>query len=174
VRCHAPPVGSSIKLRAGEGRAHGNLGNAYRSQGDLSKAIAYHTQDRAIAKEVGDRAGEDKVNGNLGTCHMHLHEYDEVVAYHKAQHALATSLKVAHNQRDSALNVGAHPHPSCPGSSSGPATGADQALGRIATRRHRRAWMTECVGRQSGSWLPSKVVMHLQNCTWRTSPFDAG
>jgi len=37
----------------GEGRAYGNLnlGNAYDSQGDFSKAIKYHAQDLAIAKE---------------------------------------------------------------------------------------------------------------------------
>ena len=43
-------------------------------------------------------------------------------------------------------------------------------LDRIVTRWHLQAWMIECVSRQSGSMLPSMVVMHLQNCTWRTSP----
>ena len=38
--------------------AYGNLGNAYQSQGDFSKAIKYYVQHLAIAKEVGDRAGE--------------------------------------------------------------------------------------------------------------------
>ena len=37
---------------------YANLGIAYHSQGDFSKAIEYHTQDLAIAKEVSDRAGE--------------------------------------------------------------------------------------------------------------------
>jgi tetratricopeptide (TPR) repeat protein len=55
--------------RAGEGTAYGNLGIAYRSQGDFSKAIEYQTQHLAIAKEVGDRAGEGAAYGNLGnTC----------------------------------------------------------------------------------------------------------
>ena len=52
--------------RAGEGRAYGNLGIAYESQGDFSKAITYHAQHLAIAKEVGDRAGEGQAYGNLG------------------------------------------------------------------------------------------------------------
>ena len=39
----------------------------------------------------------------------------------------------------------------------------------LVTRRHRPAWRW-----QSGSRLPWMVVSHLQNCTWRTSPFDAG
>ena len=34
------------------------LGNAYRSLGDHSKAIKDHTQDLAIAMEVGNLAGE--------------------------------------------------------------------------------------------------------------------
>jgi tetratricopeptide (TPR) repeat protein len=60
--------------RAGEGAAYGNLGNAYRSQGDYAKAIEYHTQRLAIAKEVDDRAGEGKAYGNLGTCRLSLNE----------------------------------------------------------------------------------------------------
>ena len=52
--------------RAGEGRAYGGLGNAYRSLGDFSRAIEHHTQHLAIAKEVGDRAGEGDSGNNLG------------------------------------------------------------------------------------------------------------
>jgi tetratricopeptide (TPR) repeat protein len=54
---------------------YSTLGRAYRSQGDYAKAIEHHTQDLAIAKEVGNRAGEGTAYGNLGTCHMHLNEY---------------------------------------------------------------------------------------------------
>jgi hypothetical protein len=46
-------------------------------------------------------------------------------------------------------------------------------MDRIATRQHQRAWMIECVRWQSGSRLPSMVVVCLHNCTLRTSPFDA-
>ena len=52
------------------------------------KAIEYHRQRLAIAKEVGDRAGEvgdrageGRAYGNLGTCHMHLNEFVKAVAY---------------------------------------------------------------------------------------------
>ena len=47
-------------------RACGNIGNAYNSQGEYAKAIKHHTQDLAIAKEVGDRAGEGAAYSNLG------------------------------------------------------------------------------------------------------------
>ena len=53
--------------RAGEGRAYGNLGNAYKSLGGYEKAIEYHTQDLTIAKEVGDRAGRAGRTGTSAT-----------------------------------------------------------------------------------------------------------
>jgi tetratricopeptide (TPR) repeat protein len=115
--------------RAGEGRAYANLGNAYRSQGDISKAIEYHAHHLTIAKEVGDRAGEGAAYGNLGTCHMHLNEYVKAVAYFEAQHALAISLKLAHVQSDVALNMGLALTLHVRAARQGPATGVDQAPG---------------------------------------------
>ena len=51
-------IAKEIGDRAGEGRAYGNLGNAYDSLGDYQKAIEYHEKHLKIAKEIGDRAGE--------------------------------------------------------------------------------------------------------------------
>ena len=56
--------------RAGKGRAYGNLGIAYFSRGDYSKAIEYYTQDLEIAKEVDDRAGEGRAYGNLASVYL--------------------------------------------------------------------------------------------------------
>ena len=58
--------------RAGEGRAYANLGIAFFSLGYVSKAIEYHTEHLAIAKEVGNRAGEGGAYGNLGNAHQSL------------------------------------------------------------------------------------------------------
>jgi tetratricopeptide (TPR) repeat protein len=71
--------------RAGEGVAYGNLGNAYRSQGDYAKAIDYHKQCLAIAKEMGDRAGEGKAYGNLGNAYRSQGDNAKAIEYH-AQH----------------------------------------------------------------------------------------
>jgi hypothetical protein len=49
-------IAKEVGDRAGEGKAYGNIGIAYESQGDVSKAIEYHMQDLAIAIEVRDRA----------------------------------------------------------------------------------------------------------------------
>ena len=46
---------------------YSTLGNAYQKLGSFSKAIEYHTQRLAIAKEVGDRAGEGRAYANLGS-----------------------------------------------------------------------------------------------------------
>ena len=82
----------------GGGRAYRNFGNAYRSLGDLLKAIEYHAQDLAIAKEVGNRAKVGQTYGNLGTVHLYLNNYDKDLAYQKECHALASSLKVQHGR----------------------------------------------------------------------------
>ena len=43
-----------------------------RTQADYAKAIEYHAQHLAIAKEVGDRAGEGGAYGNLGNAYPSL------------------------------------------------------------------------------------------------------
>ena len=61
------------------------LGNAYGSLGDSNKAIEYHTQHLAIAKEVGDRAGEGAAYANLGCAYASQGDYAKAIEYH-AQH----------------------------------------------------------------------------------------
>ena len=45
----------------------------------FSQAIAYHTQDLAIAKEVGDRAGEGMAYGNLGCTYRSLVNFSQAI-----------------------------------------------------------------------------------------------
>ena len=61
------------------------LGRAYQWQGQYGKAIEYHTQHLAIAKEVGDRAGEGRAYGNLGGSYVHLHQHVKAVSCFKAE-----------------------------------------------------------------------------------------
>jgi tetratricopeptide (TPR) repeat protein len=72
-----------------EGKAYANLGNAYQSQGDFSKAIEYHTQDLAIANEVGDRAGEGAAYGNLGIAYQSQGDFSKVIDHHVQRLAIA-------------------------------------------------------------------------------------
>ena len=69
--------------KAGEGRAYGNLGNAYQSLGDFRKAIQYHELRLQIAKEVGDKAGEGRAYGNLGNAYQRLCDFHKAIKYHE-------------------------------------------------------------------------------------------
>ncbi len=82
-------IAKEVGDRAGEGRAHANLGCAYRSQGDYGKAIEYHAQDLAIAKEVGDRAGEGRAYGNLGNAYQSQGDASKAIEYHAQDLAIA-------------------------------------------------------------------------------------
>jgi len=64
----------------GGGGTHANLRNAHQSLGNFSQAIAYHTQDLAIAREVGDRAGEGQTYGNLGNAHYRMGDFSQAIA----------------------------------------------------------------------------------------------
>ena len=65
--------------------------------GVFSRAIEYHTQDLAIAKEVGDRAGEGKAYGNLGDAYQSQGDFSKAIKYHgppKQPRMVRTFLKV--------------------------------------------------------------------------------
>ena len=75
--------------RAGEGRAYGNLGNAFHGLGDFKQAIKYHEQHLCIAKEVGDRAGEGRAYGNLGNAFHGLGDFKQAIKYHEQDLCIA-------------------------------------------------------------------------------------
>jgi len=144
-------IAKEVGNRAGEGKAYGNLGNAYHSLGDFPKAIVYHAQDLAIAQEVGDRAGESVAYSNLGACHMELGDYVNAVAYYERCHAMSTELRLALMQSQAAMGMGLALRLQV------------RRQDRAVTRRHRRALTIKCVRRQSGSRPPWMLVMELHD-----------
>ena len=72
-----------------EGRAYGNLGNAYRNLGDFQRAIEYHEKDLSIAKDVGDRAGEGSAYCNLGNAYHSLGDFQRAIEYHEKDLSIA-------------------------------------------------------------------------------------
>ena len=75
--------------RAGEGRAYGNLGNAFQGLGDFEQAIKYHEHCLSIAKEVGDRTIEGCAYGNLGNSFHGLGDFKQAVKYHEQDLCIA-------------------------------------------------------------------------------------
>ena len=82
------------------------LGNAYFLLGQYGKAIEYHTQDLAIAKEVGDRAGEGKAYGNLGANYIKLHQHVEAVSSYKSKFDICSHPDLSHLKAEAAWEVG--------------------------------------------------------------------
>ena len=85
-------IAIEIGDRAGEGRAYGNLGNAYHSLGDYRKALEYHEKRLKIAKEIGDRAGEGEAYGNLGNAYHSLGDYRKALEYHEKRLNMAIEM----------------------------------------------------------------------------------
>ena len=75
--------------RGNEGRALGNLGNAYLQLGEPQRAIEYYEQAVAIARETGDRGGEGGALGNLGSAYADLEEPQRAIEYYEQAVAIA-------------------------------------------------------------------------------------
>ena len=56
-------IALEVEDRAGQGKAYGNLGNAYLSLGEYRKAIGLYEKHLAIALEVEDRAVQGAAYG---------------------------------------------------------------------------------------------------------------
>ncbi|XP_067030058.1 G-protein-signaling modulator 2-like [Acropora muricata] len=77
---------------AGEGIAHGNLGNAYISLGDFQRAIDYHEKHLKIAKQTGDRTGEGIAHGSLGIAYDSLGDFRKAIEYHVKHLTIAVDI----------------------------------------------------------------------------------
>ena len=82
-----------MRDKAGEGRAYGNLGNAYHRLGSFKQGIKYHNQHLSIAKEVGGKAGEDRAYGNLGNAYHRLGNFKQAIEYHKQNLSIAKEVE---------------------------------------------------------------------------------
>ena len=56
-------MGREVGDQRSEITALGNLGNAWDDLGETQKAVGFHEQSLAIAREVGDRRGEGRALG---------------------------------------------------------------------------------------------------------------
>jgi len=79
--------------RSGEGKAYGNLGNAYYSLGDFKKAIDYQERHLRIAQEVGDDIGIATSFQNLGASFKFLGSVEEAIACYRQSVAMFNGVR---------------------------------------------------------------------------------
>jgi tetratricopeptide (TPR) repeat protein len=60
--------------------------------GEYRRAIEYHEQHLAMAREIGDREGEGHALGNLGNAYHRLGEYRRAIEYYEQQLAIAREI----------------------------------------------------------------------------------
>ena len=68
---------------------YSTLGSAYHLLGDFSKAIKYHTQHLAMAKEMADRAGEGRAHRNLGIAYQSQGDFSRAIDTQKQESKIA-------------------------------------------------------------------------------------
>jgi tetratricopeptide (TPR) repeat protein len=81
-----------LEDKPGEGAALGNLGNAYTDLGEYRKAIQFHEQHLAIARETSDRQGEGTSLGNLGIAYKNLSEVRKAIEFYKQHLEIACEI----------------------------------------------------------------------------------
>jgi len=75
--------------RQGEGTALGNLGSAYRSQGQYEQAIAHYQQTLTVARQLGDMRSEGTTLCALGNVYSSLGQHKEAGDYYQQALTLA-------------------------------------------------------------------------------------
>jgi tetratricopeptide (TPR) repeat protein len=92
--------------RPGEMKALGNLGVAYVSLGELSKAIVFFEQVLSIAREIGDRVGEVSALGNLGTVYAGLENVTKAIEFFEQVLVITRELGDRHGEAMTLGNLG--------------------------------------------------------------------
>lgn len=71
----------AINDRNGQGQALNSLGELYRKQGKLNKAIDLYKESLAIFKHLGDLTSESRSINNLGLVYFNLSQYDQALDF---------------------------------------------------------------------------------------------
>eukprot|EP00041_Stephanoeca_diplocostata_P033781 m.1123738 g.1123738 ORF g.1123738 m.1123738 type:complete len:575 (-) comp24406_c2_seq5:303-2027(-) len=82
-------ITKELQDTSGEGRAVGNLGNAYTAIGMFKEAIVFHERRLEIAESHSDLAAKARACGNLGNAYSALQNYSEALKFYKMSLAVA-------------------------------------------------------------------------------------
>ena len=92
--------------RRGDGRALGNLGNAYADLGEPRRAIEHYEQQLTIAREIGDRESEGAALGNLGVAYADLGEPRRAIEHYEQLLAIAREIGDQRGEGNALGNLG--------------------------------------------------------------------
>jgi tetratricopeptide (TPR) repeat protein len=84
----------------------GNLGVAYSNLGQVERAIEYHKQALAIAREVGDRRSEGYQLGNLANVYHDLGQMERAIECHQQALAIARVIDDRYVEGSTLNNLG--------------------------------------------------------------------
>ena len=99
-------VARRLQDRAGEGKALGNLGIAYKNLGETRRAIQFYEQRLTIARDIGNRRGEGTALGNLGNAYADLGETRRAIQFYEQDLAIAREIGNRRNEGNVLGNLG--------------------------------------------------------------------
>ena len=85
-------IAKEIGNKGSEGKAYGNLGNAYQSLCNYKKAIEFYQQSLTIAKKIGEKNTEGSLYGNLGSAYDLLGDYKKAIEFHQQSLSIAKEI----------------------------------------------------------------------------------
>ncbi|KAJ8260857.1 hypothetical protein COCON_G00165800 [Conger conger] len=99
-------IAQELSDYAAQGRAYGNMGNAYNALGVFDQAVRYHRQELQISMEVNDRASQASTHGNLAVAYQALGAHDRALQHYQNHLNIARELRDVQSEARALGNLG--------------------------------------------------------------------
>ncbi|KAL4646585.1 tetratricopeptide repeat protein 28-like isoform X1 [Arapaima gigas] len=99
-------IAQELNDYAAQGRAYGNMGNAYNALGMFDQAVRYHRQELQISMEVNDRASQASTHGNLAVAYQALGAHDRALQHYQNHLNIARELRDVQSEARALSNLG--------------------------------------------------------------------
>uniref|UniRef100_I3N6T9 Tetratricopeptide repeat domain 28 n=1 Tax=Ictidomys tridecemlineatus TaxID=43179 RepID=I3N6T9_ICTTR len=99
-------IAQELSDYAAQGRAYGNMGNAYNALGLYDQAVKYHRQELQISMEVNDRASQASTHGNLAVAYQALGAHDRALQHYQNHLNIARELRDIQSEARALSNLG--------------------------------------------------------------------
>ncbi|TRY67988.1 hypothetical protein DNTS_035551 [Danionella cerebrum] len=99
-------IAQELNDYAAQGRAYGNMGNAYNALGAFDQAVRYHRQELQISMEVNDRASQASTHGNLAVAYQALGAHDRALQHYQNHLNIARELRDIQSEARALGNLG--------------------------------------------------------------------